>query len=148
MENELKKITYLLACLVATNSRTPVEVLLHNAYAYAGGLPTSPNEGKVTSELMPDIEEIYKAYPTKCPVSGSSTGKCTKDKQRIKALLKTRSKESILAAIKTYLDDCAANNRFIKNFSTLLNNLPEDGSDEGLFALSEVEPDPPSSNYR
>lgn len=141
MENELKKITYLLACLVASRSQVSVDVLLHNAKTFADGLPTSVNEGKTTTDLLPDIEEIYKAYPTKCPVSGSATGKCAKDKQRIKNLLKTRSKESILAAIKTYLDDCTANNRYIKNFSTLLNNLPDEGSDEDLFAVTVIEPD-------
>ncbi len=75
--------------------------------------------------LNNNIVEIYKAYPTKCPIKGSSTGKSNKDKDKIKTLLKTYDKDYLLKVIDFYLSDCKKHNIFIKNFSTFLNNLPE-----------------------
>lgn len=83
------------------------------------------------------VERIYKLYPTKCPVKGTSTGKCSKDKVRIASLLKTRTEASITASIKEYLEDSAKDGRYIKNFSTLLNNLPD---------VEEPKPEEPTRN--
>ena len=77
------------------------------------------------------INNIYKLYPTSCPIKKSSTGKCQKNKTTIKQLLKTNSAERLENIIKWYLNDCKKNDVFIKNFSTFLKNLP-DVSDQEL----------------
>ena len=81
--------------------------------------------------LHVDVEEVYKKYPTKCLINGNSTGKGAKDKTKIKALLKQHSKNELLETIELYVKDCVATNRFMKNFSTFLNNLPSIESFEG-----------------
>lgn len=72
-----------------------------------------------------DIELIYTAYPSKCPVKGSSTGKSEKHKEIIAILLKTQSKAELLAKINRYKSDCVKDSRFMKNFGTFLNQLPD-----------------------
>lgn len=81
--------------------------------------------------LHVDVEEVYKKYPTKCLINGNSTGKGAKDKTKIKALLKQHSKNELLETIELYVNDCVATKRFMKNFSTFLNNLPSIESFEG-----------------
>ena len=81
--------------------------------------------------LHVDVEEVYKKYPTKCLINGNSTGKGAKDKTKIKALLKQHSKNELLETIELYVNDCVATNRFMKNFSTFLNNLPSLETFEG-----------------
>lgn len=82
---------------------------------------TTPAE-KVSSE---SIERLYSYYPTKCPVSGRSTGKSSKDKRRIEVLLRTRTEGDLEHAIKTYVSDCIGTRTYIKNFATFLNNVPD-----------------------
>ena len=72
-----------------------------------------------------EVEEIYSLYPGKCVVKGSSTGKCEKNKDRIKKLLNTISADGIKRTIIWYIDDCKRHNTYMKNFSTFLNNIPE-----------------------
>ena len=53
-----------------------------------------------------DVEEIYAAYPTRDPRNGNrSLGKCTKDKQRIRVLLRHYTKEDILLAIESEIKE-------------------------------------------
>lgn len=78
-------------------------------------------------EFSPAIEKLYKSYPTKCPISGRSTGKTIKDKARIKNLLKTKTENEILKTIERYVEDCNNTKTYVKNFSTFLNNLPDYG---------------------
>lgn len=81
---------------------------------------------KVTQKKNEDsVNRIYSIYPTKCPISGRSLGKCSKDKTKIASLLKTRTAEDIELTIREYIVDCKNHNTFLKNFGTLLNNLPE-----------------------
>lgn len=56
-----------------------------------------------------------------------STGKSSNDKEKIKRLLTTMSKEELEFTIKSYVEECVRNDVFLKNFSTLLNNLPDMG---------------------
>jgi hypothetical protein len=72
-----------------------------------------------------NIKEIYDSYPSKCQKRGTSTGKCFKDKDRIKKLLKTHDKDYILKVIDWYIKDCQKTDTYIKNFSTFLNNFPD-----------------------
>ena len=71
------------------------------------------------------IDEIYQSYPSKDPVTNRSTGKCSKDKNKIKNLLKTMEKEELLFRINNYLENCKLSKAYIKNFQTFLNNIPE-----------------------
>lgn len=70
------------------------------------------------------VDEMYELYPTKCPKRNSSLGKSRKDKDRIKKLLKTYSKDQIEQVIRNEVDSNYGVN-YMKNFSTFLNNFPE-----------------------
>ena len=86
---------------------------------------TKPKE---KTEPAPDpqvVDYLYGLYPTKCPIRGSATGKCAKNKRQIETLLKTKTKEEIEETIKWYVEDCRQNKTYIKNFSTFLNQFPE-----------------------
>lgn len=86
---------------------------------------------KTTKELNESIELIYSKYPAKCPIRKASNGKSTSHKNKIKTLLKSKTKNEILEIIKVYVNDCIKDNTYMKNFGTFLNNLPE---------LEEVKP--------
>ena len=70
------------------------------------------------------IESIYKSYPAKCPISGRSTGKKSKDKDKIKSIIKS-GKYNLSKGIDIYLKSCNETNTYIKNFGTFLNQLPD-----------------------
>lgn len=72
-------------------------------------------------------ELVYKSYPTKCPIKGSSTGKSAADKRRILTILKSKeyTAEKLIEIINWYVSDCRNTKTFIKNFSTFLNNIPD-----------------------
>ena len=76
-------------------------------------------------EEKKNIEYVYSLYPAKCPIKNTSTGKGSKDKEKIKQLLKTHSVEDLSKIIKFYLEDNRKGERFIMNFKTLLGNLPD-----------------------
>lgn len=82
-----------------------------------------------------DIEEVYKAYPTRCVVRGSSNGKSAKDKEKIKRLLKEHTKEELIKTIRQYTKECEQGNVYMKNFSTFLNNLPDYEEEKDLKSL-------------
>lgn len=70
------------------------------------------------------IERIYQLYPSKCPKRGSSLGKCTKDKNRIRTLLKTYSMDVIERVVKHEIET-KYGIQYMQNFSTFLNNFPD-----------------------
>jgi hypothetical protein len=72
-----------------------------------------------------DADIIYKLYPSKCINSNRSTGKCSKDRERIIKLLKSNSKEYLIKIIESYVNECINSKTYLKNFTTFLNNLPE-----------------------
>lgn len=73
-----------------------------------------------------DVDEIYQAYPTKCPVTGKSTAKGGKNKRQIEKLLKTHSKGELLNIIALYVVEVKQEGfKQMKNFQTFLNNLPD-----------------------
>ena len=82
------------------------------------------NEDENTNK---DINAIYSLYPSKCPIKNSSTGKTKTNKNKISKLLKEYSKDELVSKINLYIEDCKKHKVFIKNFSTFLNNLPDDG---------------------
>lgn len=90
-----------------------------------------------------NIHLIYTEYPGKCPVKGSSTGKCSKNKTQIENLLKKHKPEYLIDLIRKYINDCIDSTRYIKNFTTFLNQLPDPeqfkDSSEGDKLRYEVE---------
>ena len=76
------------------------------------------------------VEKIYSLYPSKCPKRGSSLGKSKKDKDRIKKLLKTYTKEQIEAVVRKEIAD-KHGKQYMQNFSTFLNNFPDPSIMEG-----------------
>lgn len=131
MEKYQAMMLYCLAGLVVKDTGETVENFLSDANKWAEGVisqpkakgPSTATESAKNKELEADIEEIYKAYPTKCERRQQFTGKCSKDKDRIRILLtkKHKTKDEILAAIRQTVSEGA----YLKNFSTFLNNLPE-----------------------
>ena len=87
----------------------------------------SKKESKKKTTFSEDVEYLYSLYPPKCPKRNMSTGKSSNDKKKIESLLKTMSKEELEFTIKSYVEECVRNDVFLKNFSTLLNNLPDMG---------------------
>ena len=73
------------------------------------------------------VERIYSMYPTKCPVRGVSLGKCSKDKERIRKLLKTYSQEDVERVVRKEVDE-KYGKHYMANFSTFLNNFPDPNS--------------------
>lgn len=71
------------------------------------------------------VERLYALYPTKCPVLQRSTGKSTKDKEKLARLLKQYSEEELAYKINRYVKESTEQTSYIKNFSTFLNNLPD-----------------------
>ncbi len=71
------------------------------------------------------VNRLYSLYPNKCPVKNTSTGKGEKDKKKLFDLLKTKSELEIETAISNYILDSEKGGRYIKNFSTFLNNMPD-----------------------
>ena len=84
-------------------------------------------EGKADN---PEVEKIYKAYPTRDWSSGRSLGKCAKDKKRIAVLLRSKTADVLLKTIARYAEECKITDTYMKNFSTFLGNLPEYDFDE------------------
>jgi hypothetical protein len=79
---------------------------------------------KVIEDTLEFVERIYAAYPSKCPMRGTSLGKCKKDKERIKKLLKDYTEEQIEYIVKKEVEDKYGKN-YMQNFSTFLNNFPD-----------------------
>lgn len=77
-----------------------------------------------TKEVEEFIERMYKLYPTKCPCRNMALGKSSKDKDRIKKLLKYYSMEQIENVIKNEVET-KYGKTYMQNFSTFLNNFPD-----------------------
>ena len=90
--------------------------------------PKKEKKSKEKDELFEDnddfVETIYSLYPTKCPKRGTSLGKSTKDKNRIRKLLKTYTKEQIEMVVRKEIGDKYGIS-YMQNFSTFLNNFPD-----------------------
>ncbi len=73
-----------------------------------------------------EVKDIYDSYPSRDENNQNrSTGKCSKDKDKIAKILKTKTKEELATIIDSYLAECKRTKTYLKNFSALLNNLPE-----------------------
>ena len=96
--------------------------------------PKPEKKTKEKDELFEDnddfVEKIYSLYPTKCPKRGTSLGKSTKDKNRIRKLLKDYTKEQIEMVVRKEIGDKYGIS-YMQNFSTFLNNFPDPSIMEG-----------------
>lgn len=73
-----------------------------------------------------EIDQIYSLYPTKdINNENRATGKSNKDKEKIRAILKTQ-KYPLYEAMELYLKDKGATKGFLQNLSVFLNRLPGD----------------------
>lgn len=89
-------------------------------------------EKEVNINIENEVNEIYEIYPSKCPFRNSSTGKSAKNKKQIEKLIKDNSFENIKQRLKQYIQDCINSTTFLKNFGTILNQLPEASEFEAI----------------
>ena len=78
------------------------------------------------TDLNANIDTLYGLYPSKCPKRNVSLGKCFKDKDRLRKLLKNHSFEMLKFTIEREIKE-KYNKSYMSNFSTFLNNLPDYG---------------------
>ena len=130
-----ERVFQLASSLYASNEMT-IDQAIANAlmfketYIEVMGLevPKPEKKTKEKDELFEDnddfVEMIYSLYPTKCPKRGTSLGKSTKDKDRIRKLLKNYTKEQIEMVVRKEIGDKYGVS-YMQNFSTFLNNFPD-----------------------
>lgn len=87
-----------------------------------------PLEREGVDDVNDFVDKMYSIYPATCPKRNTSTGKSRKDKERIKRLLRTYTREQIEQVIRNEVDTNFGVN-YMKNFSTFLNNFPEPQSE-------------------
>ena len=96
----------------------------------------SPQKKEDKSEAVMRVYEAYPANTTR-PEGNKVTLRTSKDKEKIKRLLKTKTEEELTDAIKRYVAE--TNPQYLKMFGTFLNNMP-DYQDAGTI------PEEPSEN--
>ena len=91
---------------------------------------------------------LYALYPTKCPVLQRSTGKSSKDKEKLERLLKDYTEEELAYKINRYVKECTEQTSYIKNFSTFLNNLPDYSESNAETTTEKVQTPKPTSKFK
>jgi predicted phage replisome organizer len=76
-------------------------------------------------ELNQEVEKLYQLYPGRDSIQKYSTGKCKKNKEQLKKLLKNKSYEHIRRVILEYLEERKKAKLSIKTFSNFLNEFPD-----------------------
>ena len=102
-----------------------LEADLNMIVSLADKIYTSEKKEDLVRAPKEEVDEVYTAYPTRCVVRGTSTGKSVNNKNKIRTLLKSSTKEELLLIISKYTADCKKDNVYMKNFTTFLNNLPD-----------------------
>lgn len=110
--------------LVSFNYISQEEKPYHYIFARDVEVEKKEKPIKVIEDTSEFVERIYKIYPSTCPMRGTSLGKCKKDKERIKKLLKEYTEEQIEYIVKKEVEDKYGKN-YMQNFSTFLNNFPD-----------------------
>lgn len=96
------------------------------------------NSKNLNDENLEDLaQQIYQAYPSKCPVNGRPTHKTNKDKLKIKRILATGY--PLLRIVTLYVEYCKSKGFYLKNLSTFLNNLPNSSEAEKMFHIETDE---------
>ena len=80
-----------------------------------------PNNNQIIDDF---VDKIYKLYPTTCPMRNSPLGKCSKDKERIRRLLKSYSMADIERVVRNEVET-KFGKAYMQNFATFLNNFPD-----------------------
>lgn len=80
-----------------------------------------PNNNQLIDDF---VDKIYKLYPTTCPMRNSPLGKSSKDKERIRRLLKSYSMADIERVVRNEVDT-KFGKAYMQNFATFLNNFPD-----------------------
>ena len=102
-----------------------LEADLNMIVSLADRLYTSKKKADSSIVSKDEVDEVYVSYPAKCVIRGTSTGKSVSNKNKIRTLLKSSTKEELLLTIEKYVTDCKSGNVYMKNFTTFLNNLPD-----------------------
>lgn len=77
-------------------------------------------------EYSSEVINIYNLYPAVDTNNNNrSTGKGSKDKDKIARMIKDIGYDQLKTRIENYLQNCNRSKEWLKNFSVLLNNLPE-----------------------
>lgn len=80
-----------------------------------------PNNNQLIDDF---VDKIYKIYPTTCPMRNSPLGKSSKDKERIRRLLKSYSMADIERVVRNEVET-KFGKAYMQNFATFLNNFPD-----------------------
>ena len=80
-----------------------------------------PNNNQLIDDF---VDKIYKLYPTTCPMRNSPLGKSSKDKERIRRLLKSYSMADIERVVRNEVET-KFGKAYMQNFATFLNNFPD-----------------------
>lgn len=80
-----------------------------------------PNNNQIIDDF---VDKIYKIYPTTCPMRNSPLGKCSKDKERIRRLLKDYSMDDIERVVRNEVES-KFGKAYMQNFATFLRNFPD-----------------------
>lgn len=86
---------------------------------------STKNQDKENEVLNHNVDIAYLHYPSRCPISKRATGKGSRDKERLRKLIKKIGFRSVEDTIEAYLRNCSATKTYVKNFSTFLNNFPD-----------------------
>jgi hypothetical protein len=77
------------------------------------------------ADYNPETDIIYYLYPSECPIKGNSTSKGSKNKEKIRKIIKEKGFDWLHQRVTAYLVDCKKNKVWLKNFTTFLNNIPD-----------------------
>lgn len=109
------------------------------------------NKKEEDNTIQEAAERLYERYPTKCFVSGRSTGKSRKkDLATLSRLLKKGeyTEEQLASIIDRYISDCRQHSSYIKNFSTFLNNIPDYDNTDALDIFSSPAETSKNTNWQ
>lgn len=86
-----------------------------------------------------DILEVYETYPSKDITNRGRVCRTSADKKKIKAIIGSgrETKDTLIAKIKQELNERSSSGSYLRNLSTLLNNLP-DLENETLFKPAAI----------
>lgn len=100
-----------------------------------------PLETTIVDDVNDFVDKMYSIYPATCPKRNTSTGKSRKDKERIKRLLRTYTREQIEQVIRAEVEE-KYGKQYMQNFSTFLNSIPfrsDDLLESGKVAVKKDE---------
>lgn len=129
MRQATKMIMYGLAAIYGELTKMPtVFVLKQWEDELDEVFPDSQREQKKAVTTDADVAEVYAAYPTRDEKNNNrSLSKGAKSKQKIRSILDSGeyTKDDLLKLIKQEVECNQDTGKWLKDFNTFLNNLPE-----------------------